>query len=148
MPIPPLNANGLLPEGVHEASLDEIRSRFGAFQDSDRRVQLFGKLEKLVAGLGRSSLFLAIIVDGSFVTAKREPEDVDVIVVLHRAHDWNADLNPSDYGLVSRPILRRNFGFDVLLAAQDGVDYERYIEFFGRVREHVSMRKGMLRIEL
>lgn len=29
MPIPPLNANGLLPPGLHETTLDEIRDRFG-----------------------------------------------------------------------------------------------------------------------
>jgi hypothetical protein len=49
--------------------------------------------------------------------------------------------------LVSRLALRRRFGFDVLPATDGGGDYERYVEFFGRVREDTVVRKGMLRIE-
>jgi hypothetical protein len=148
MPIPPLNSNGLLPAGIHDKTLDEIRQRFGSFQGSDRRIQLFNRFEQLVVELRRSGRFAAVIVDGSFVTAKPAPEDVDLIVALRRDHDWNADLAPSDYALVSRPALRRRFAFDVLLAAYGGSDYERYVEFYGRVREDASVRKGILRIEL
>ena len=148
MPIPPLNAEGLLPAGIHEATLDDVRQRFGVFRQTDRRVQLFGRLEQLVASLRCSKLFVAVIVDGSFVTAKPQPEDIDLIVVLHRQHDWTADLSAADYALVSRPVLRRKFAFDVLLAAEGGADYERYIEFFGRLRDAVPARKGVVRIKL
>ena len=148
MPIPALNSDGLLPVGIHEATLDEIRHRFGSFQSSDRRVQLFSQLKQLVTQLSKSGRFAAVVVDGSFVTAKPNPEDIDLIVALRRDHDWNADLGPSDYALVSRPALRRKFGFDVLLATDGGGDYEGFVEFFGRVREDASVQKGMLRIEL
>ena len=148
MPIPPLNSNGLLPSGIHDTTLDEIRQRFGSFQGSDRRIQLFNQLHQLVGELSRSGRFATVIVDGSFVTAKPAPEDVDLIVVLRRDHDWNIDLGPSDYALVSRPAIRRRFGFDVLVATDGGSDYQRYVEFFGRVREDASVRKGILRIEL
>ncbi len=43
MLIPELNENGFLPEGIHEASLEEIRERFGRFQRTDRRPALFTK---------------------------------------------------------------------------------------------------------
>ena len=148
MPIPPLNQGGLLPVGIHETELDEIRRRFGSFQGSDRRIQLFARLEQLVTELRRSGRFAALIVDGSFVTAKPTPEDIDLVVALRPDHDWNADLAPSDYRLVSRPVLRRRFGFDVLLATDGGGDYERFVEFFSRVREDAAVRKGMLRIAL
>ena len=148
MPIPLLNADGVLPAGLHEATLGEVRERFGVFRETDRRVQLYGRLEQLVATLQRSQLFIAVIVDGSFVTAKPQPEDIDLIVVLHRSHDWTADLSASDYALFSRPALRRQFQFDVLFAAEGGVDYERYVEFFGRLRDAASARKGMVRIKL
>jgi hypothetical protein len=132
----------------HETMLDEIRQRFGSFQDSDRRIQLFNRLEQLLMELRKSGCFAAVVIDGSFVAAKRMPEDVDLIVVLPQDHDWTADLSPSDYALVSRSTLRRRFGFDVPLAAGGGSSYERYVEFFGRVREDASARKGMLRIQL
>ena len=148
MAIPALNSDGLLPVGIHETTIEEIRQRFGSFDGSDRRIQLFARLEQLVTDLRKSRRFAAVVVDGSFVTAKRMPEDIDLIVALRRDHDWNADLGPSDYALVSRLALRRRFGFDVLLATDGGGDYERYVEFFGRVREDAVVRKGMLRIEL
>jgi hypothetical protein len=148
MPIPPLNSNGLLPVGLHEATLYDLRRQFGVFQETDRRIQLFGRLDELVGALQRSKLFVALIIDGSFVTAKPQPEDIDLIVVLHRDHDWTADLGASDYALVSRAALRRKFDFDVLLAAEGGADYERYIEFFGRLRDDASARKGVVRINL
>lgn len=131
MPIPPLNAIGLLPAGIHDATLDAVRERFGAFHRSDRRVQLFSRLEQLLASLRRSKLFVAVIVDGSFVTAKPQPEDVDLIIILQRDHDWKADLGPSDYALVSRSALRRKFDFDVLLAADGGGDYDDTLNSLG-----------------
>ena len=118
MPIPPLDPNGFLPIGIHDSTLDEIRHQFGAFSGSDRRVNLFSRLVQLVNELRRSGRFFAVIIDGSFVTAKTVPEDIDLIVVLHREHDWKADLSVSDYALVSRPTLRRRFGFDVFLAIE------------------------------
>jgi len=148
MPIPSLTQFEVLPAGVHRCTLEEVRRCFGQFQSSDRRVTLFKGLEQLVADLRKSGLFAAMVIDGSFVTAKPAPRDIDVIVVLQRNHDWSADLNPADYNLVSRRALQRRFGFDVLLAADANEEYNGYVEFFSRVRENASIRKGMLRIEL
>jgi len=44
MPIPELDARGLLPEGIHPCSMSEIAQRFGRFQRSDRRCRLFERL--------------------------------------------------------------------------------------------------------
>ncbi|HEY6168191.1 MAG TPA: hypothetical protein VI454_09140 [Verrucomicrobiae bacterium] len=148
MPIPPVTKNGVLPEGVHACSMEEVRLRFGVFQGSDRRVGLFNKLAQFVTELRYSGLFAAVVVDGSFVTTKSAPQDIDLILALPRDHNWSADLNVASYNLVSRRAVHRRFGFDVLLAADGGEGYKGYIEFFSRVREDASMRKGMLRIEL
>jgi len=48
MPIPALNADGLLPAGVFDCTLPEVRVRFGAFRGSDHRARLFARLEELV----------------------------------------------------------------------------------------------------
>ena len=45
MPIPELNAAGLLPEGIYDCSLEEVRERFGMFLTSDHRPRLFEKLQ-------------------------------------------------------------------------------------------------------
>jgi len=95
-----------------------------------------------------SGLFEALIVDGSFVTAKAQPNDIDLIAMLRPGHDLEQDLPMSEYSLVSRALLRRRFGFDVIVAERDSALYRTYIEFFSRVREAPDVRKGLLRVRL
>ena len=148
MPIPRLNAEGLLPEGIHDCSLAEIRDAFGMFQESDRRTKLFERLEDLVTEARKSALFEMIIVDGSFVTDRPSPNDVDLIAVLRPGHDFERDLPVSEYALLSRTLLRRRFGFDVLVAEAGSRLHDTYVDFFGRVRENPALRKGLLRVRL
>jgi len=52
-------------------------------------------------------------VDGSFVTDKPAPNEVDIFAVLRPGRDFERDLPISGYPLVSLAMLRRRFGFDV-----------------------------------
>ena len=84
MPIPALNQNGLLPRGVHDCTLAEMSNFFAA---NAHRRQLF---QNLVICLEREirPLFLhPIFVDGSFVTDKDEPEDIDIVLDLKETSD-------------------------------------------------------------
>ena len=148
MPIPALNPGGVLPVGVFECSLAEVRERFGVFNGFDRRVRLFTRLEELTLALRSSGLFEVLIVDGSFITAKPLPNDVDLIAVLRLGHNFEQDLPMSKYAVVSRALLRRRFGFDVVIAERDSQLYKTYVEFFSRVREAPELRKGLLRLTL
>jgi hypothetical protein len=146
--IPSLNADGLLPPGIFDCSLDEVKACFGTFQESDRRPHLFQRLTELVTAIQRSQLFETLLIDGSFVTAKPAPNDIDLVAVLRPGHDFERDLPMSEYALVSRTLLRRRFGFDVVLAEMDSPLYQTYVEFFSQVREAPELRKGMLRLRL
>jgi hypothetical protein len=148
MPIPLLKANGLLPEGVFDCTLSEIRAHFGQFQESDQRPRLFARLEELFRTMQNSGLFEFLIVDGSFVTANPAPKDIDLVGILKPGHDFEQDLPMSKYAQVSRSLLRRRFGFDVMIAERDSALYKSYIEFFARVREFPDRRKGILRVNL
>jgi hypothetical protein len=148
MPIPALNTDGVLPAGIFDCTLVELRERFGCFQVSDQRTRLFARLEELVGAVQRSGLFEALLVDGSFVTAKPAPSDVDLVAVLRPGHDFERDLPMSEYALVSRAMLLRQFGFDVVIAERTSQLYSTYVEFFSRVRENPDMRKGLLRLSL
>jgi len=92
VPIPSLNAEGLLPLGIHDCSLPELRVRFASFQGSDHRARLFTRLEELVGVMQRSGLFEALLIDGSFVTGKPAPNDIDLLAVLRPGHDFERDL--------------------------------------------------------
>jgi hypothetical protein len=148
MAIPELNTEGLLPAGIHSSELPEIRQRFGSFNGSDRRAELFARLEQLARAMQTSKLFAELLIDGSFVTAKLLPNDVDVIAVLLPNHAFERDMPMSEYALVSRTLLRRRFGFDVMVAEQNSSLYKTYVEFFSRVRELPDHRKGLLRLAL
>jgi hypothetical protein len=73
MPIPALTPEGLLPPGIFECSQAEIKDRFGSFRGSDARPRLFKRFEEVVEATKSVGLFTALIVDGSFVTAKAVP---------------------------------------------------------------------------
>jgi hypothetical protein len=77
--IPALEDEGYLPPGIHPASIEEIDARFG--QESEmRRVQM----ESLIwlVDLARRAGALRIVVNGSFVTDKLEPNDVDCVLLI------------------------------------------------------------------
>lgn len=134
MPIPALNADGHLPIGVFDCSLAEVRARFGSFQGSDIRPRHCAHLEELIVVMQRSKLFKELLIDGSFVTSKPSPNDIDLVAVLHPGHDFERDLPMSEYALVSRNLLRRRFGFDIIVAEGESQLYKTYVEFFSRVR--------------
>ena len=148
MPIPELNSEGPLPSGLFDCELGEVRVRFGVFSGSDRRPRLFARLEELVRVMQLSGLFEELIIDGSIVTSKEQPNDVDIIAVLRPGHNFERDLPMSEYALVSRALLRRRFGFDVVVVERDSGLYGAYVEFFSRVREAPELRKGLLRVRL
>lgn len=73
MTIPPFIESGNLPEGIHEATWDEIVDRYGI---TDRRRDLLEGLHTALDSLRDAGCSRAYI-DGSFVTAKDEPGDFD-----------------------------------------------------------------------
>jgi hypothetical protein len=76
MPIPELNDRGLLPDGVHDASLAELLDRFGRFQGTNRREVLGARLAAFIEEIRGSGLVVFVIVDGRFTTSKAQPSDI------------------------------------------------------------------------
>jgi hypothetical protein len=76
MAIPELN-NGLFRPGVHDATMAEVEKVLGS--SSDRRIELFAKLSRFVDLARVFSIFKAIYLDGSFVSDKADPGDIDAV---------------------------------------------------------------------
>lgn len=148
MPIPCLNEKGLLPLGVHGCSLDEVRKTFGTFNSNDRRPNLFKNLEVFVATLRQKGVATAVVVNGSFTTAKADPNDIDMVLVLPQGHDFAADLSPDEYNCLSNKRVKKKFGFDMFVAEDESQEYERYTRFFQDVKNQPGEAKGVLRVEL
>src|SRR5688572_2796829 len=98
--IPPLE-DGALPDGVHDCTVAEVEAAFGRFQKSDHRIKLTERLKAYLADAARSGIVVAVLIDGSYVTAKDEPEDIDLIVV-RRADVDTTQLRPFEYNAVSK----------------------------------------------
>jgi len=77
--IPEFNEDGYLPPGIHPASLEEIAARFG--QESELRQIQLQSLRWLV-DLARRAGVQRLVVNGSFVTDKLEPNDVDCVLLI------------------------------------------------------------------
>ena len=130
MPIPSLNNHGLLPEGIHDCSFDEAQARFGSFHGSDQRLQLWTKFKEFFRDVKACALVDAVILNGSFVTGKPSPNDIDLILVVPAAHDFSADLTPTEYNIVSKRRVFRRYGFDLLVARAESEEFRRYVAFF------------------
>jgi hypothetical protein len=148
MPIPRLEPTGFLPVGIHNCTLAEIRERFGVFQRTDRRLQLIAKLEEFIAEAKKSGILCSLVVNGSFVTSEPAPNDIDLIAVVSAEHDFSAELSPAQYNLLSKHRVRRRFGFDLLVARENSLEYDRWTEFFQQVRLEPGQQKGILNLAL
>jgi hypothetical protein len=83
--LPPLGKNGVLPPGIYRTTLLEILRRFG--KGSWQRFAVAQRLQRIYrvsVGTGKLARF---VVFGSFVSAKREPADVDVFLLMEDTFD-------------------------------------------------------------
>jgi hypothetical protein len=77
--IPRFVESGVLPPGVHSATLEEVRSRFGESSEL-RRVQM--QSVEWMIDLARQAGVSKIVLNGSFVTDILEPNDVDCVLLI------------------------------------------------------------------
>jgi hypothetical protein len=87
-----------------------------------------------------------LLVDGSFVTAKEEPQDVDTVILL--PEDFSQQLeqeHPPALELEEMLLTRRP---EEIFAAEDETDWEEWILFFSLTREPDRRRKGLVEISL
>jgi hypothetical protein len=141
--IPSFRTDGYLPEGLFLATEAEVTFRFGAPGPRRRRLALrvrrWIELTRLVGGR-------RLLVDGSFVTAKEVPNDVDAVVLLPEDFERqienriDAALELEEMVLGGRP--------EEIFAAEDDADWYDWIEFFSRTREADGRRKGLVEIQL
>jgi hypothetical protein len=153
--IPELVDN-VLPEGVHDCTLDEVAERFGHYGRTGQRFRLVQSLRAFIEAAARTGMVAALVIDGSFVTAKDDPGDIDLIVVLKPGTDLTQPLRPFEYNVLIKPGVRRTYGHDLdVFVAEDGSDgYFRNVDFLSRVRvddpgqQTSRTRKGVLRVAL
>lgn len=88
MKIPAFNEEGDLLPGVHQATLSDVLERFG--QGSVQRCAVAARLSRLYQLAVSTGHLARFVVFGSFVTAKADPNDVDVILLMEDSFDLAA----------------------------------------------------------
>jgi hypothetical protein len=78
--IPNFTSTGLLPTGIHLATLEEVELAFG--RGTDTRIRLYESLRAFLELARSFQMFTSIVIDGSFVTNEPDPSDVDVVLIL------------------------------------------------------------------
>lgn len=152
MPIPDF-IDGVLPEGIYGCTFSEVKERFGRFQKSDRRLNLTDKLEQYLKAARSSGIVAAVVIDGSYVTVKDEPEDIDLLVVLDPAFDFTQELRPFQENVIDKKAVKREYKFDAFAYPESSEKFVAMLNFFMDVAPKHSgwtgqLRKGILRVVL
>lgn len=141
--IPPFRADGYLPEGLHRASEAEVLFRFGTSTRRRRRLAL--RLLRWIE-LSRNVGGRRLLVDGSFVTAKDEPNDIDAVQLLPT--DFQERVEQGDLSGMELEEMLLTRRPEELFAAEDEMDWDEWVEFFGRTREADGRRNGLVEVIL
>lgn len=81
--MPDFNADGDLPPGIYAAAWSEVAQRFGA--SSGQREVCARRLAHVHELARRTGFLKRFVVFGSYVSAKAEPNDIDVILIMDDA---------------------------------------------------------------
>ena len=142
--IPDFNEYGLLPIGVHWSSIEEVKEKLGF---STKRMELINGLEEALRNFkaaGCKKLYL----DGSFVTSKLEPGDIDV------CYDHNG-IDPTKLDSVffdfknERAAQKKKYLCEFFMSHWGAVDNPpiTYFEFFQKDK-HSGKTKGIVGLKL
>jgi hypothetical protein len=141
--IPAQNAVGELPPGIHTATLEEVEA---VFARTPKRGTLFDGLRRAVQNLQAAGV-RRVFIDGSFVTTKADPNDVD------GCWEWEEKVNLDLLDPVfldfshQRRTMKEKYGVDFFLATWVEAGSElTFLEFFQLNRSDEP--KGIVMLDL
>jgi hypothetical protein len=85
MLLPQLNSAGELPAGVHQATMDEVLAQFGS--GTAQRQAVTARLRHIYQLARATRKLERLILFGSSITAKPDPNDVDIILIMRDDFD-------------------------------------------------------------
>lgn len=141
--IPQFRADGYLPEGLYQATEAETLFRFGSSTRRRRRLAL--RLRRWVE-LARQIGGQRLLIDGSFVTAKEKPNDIDAVILLPPDFQEQVDQGIEPALELEEMLMTRLP--EEIFAAEDEMDWNDWVEFFSRTREADDRRKGLVEVIL
>jgi hypothetical protein len=149
MPVPALTIHGLMPAGIYTCTLGDACA---ALCWNARRRQIWDGLARFLAKMAQRGLTSPIYLDGSFVTDKERPGDVDLVLDLVGA---SADeLREGLMLFAEHDAIKQEFDVDfwLNLPGHGQSDFSAFFQYLraneaGQRNVRVDVRKGILRIE-
>lgn len=154
-----LNSNGLLPVGRHTVTVDQFREHFvDAFPESKSRGRLFRRWQQHRESLTSMIAVRSQWIDGSFVTSKADPGDIDLVSFMDGAtYDGLApglremvlalvagDSTRGFWSMDSYPVFEFDAGHRAAVASASQTDY--WHQWWQRSRTEDGIVKGYLEV--
>ncbi len=149
MPIPSLTEGGELPPGIYHATINELETLFGV--TNQRRRLLMNGLKSALALL-RDGGVSKVFIDGSFISNKLEPSDVDGCWSTIGVDPLKLDPRFWDYAdledlKLKKQSLRQEFGIDFFIAELvEAGSGKHFPDFFQTNRNGEA--KGIIEVNL
>lgn len=110
---------------------------FGSY--NGRRIELFSKFQQFVALARSFELFSTIFLDGSFVTDKAAPGDIDVVLVIPRAHVAQLIAHPNARQIMNTHRIKQTFEVHLFIQPPPS----GMVEFFQSLRPDEAIRRNV-----
>lgn len=144
MEIPDFTDEGVLPVGTYKTSLEEIKNKFCSFGDVNKREKLYNIFIEYLNHLKKHTVKLEVYIDGSFITDKKSPGDIDILVFYdfeYTNEEWQ-ELICDDY-------IRYKFsGIQVLPGYLESDSKDLTLDFAQDVKGKPELRKGLIEVIL
>lgn len=143
MPIPAFRPDGYLPVGLHAATEAEVAERFGG--ETERRRDLMARVATWLA-LARAVQARRFLLDGSFVTMKPVPGDVDCACLLPADFEDQYTAGAVEARRLHDMLVTRQP--EEIFGAFSSQQWSDWVDFFGQTREPDGRRKGVVEVIL
>lgn len=139
----------LLPAGIHDIELSNLDNLFvDNFANNTRRGHLVSQLRIFLTELSKVNAKFEIWLDGSFLTLKDEPDDIDLLIVFdkNQINALSVDEEIIINSLFHRATTKIRYDLDILLCRNDDEKNRSFWRgWFGFTRNEVP--KGIARFE-
>jgi hypothetical protein len=140
----------LLGAGLHKMKIDELDNHFlSNFSGSATRQDLLKGLSKFIDRLKKFGLDFEVWLDGSFVTEKLDPNDIDLVVFVPQSVSALDVAKQQELHtlLVDRASAKKKFGCDVFMAVKGDANHRSYWRgWYGFDRDEKP--KGIARVDV
>lgn len=138
MPIPAFDRFGLLPGGIHECTIKEVEVDL-AWNDERRR--LTAQLQEFIAVelTTRFSVIPTVVLDGSYVSKKANPSNINLVLELSNLSD--ADQWQGQMLFQERAQLFRSYQIDMLPGLK-GLNQD-FVDLLQTLRPQTAFEKGL-----